>query len=163
MRKSIVLLLLAIFLHSCASLSPRTTADNPSGPEALARTFLAMVDTENRTPMNVVDELLLEDFVQCTSIGEIHIGKSPNIRFYSDAVAEVDRFFAWFKSEYRIESVQIIGNTAALSGNLAMSGGEEIGIVTYRREFLESLVFVKVDGKWRLALEHSTRLSTENF
>jgi len=160
MKKLFALIVLAVFLQGCASLGPNQTATDPAGPEALARQFLAMVDTENRTPMSAVDDLLLDKFVQGSSTGEVHVGRPQNLQFYSDAVAEVDRFFKWFESDYRIESVQFLDDTATVVGNLAMIGGNEVGKETYRREFLESLVFTKVDGKWRLALEHSTRLST---
>ncbi len=72
-------------------------------------------------------------------------------------MAEIRDLFHTFDYRLDIQTVRVYGQSALVFGKVVLSGELKDGQTPFRREIWETLVFARMDGKWKLVHEHSTR------
>ncbi len=145
-----------LFVHS-------SSADEPQEREIreLANKYVAMVRTDNPTPLDAIREMLAEDFIQSTSHGKVVQGRDENLRWYKKAVDEIQALFSRFDYRFEIQTVRTHPSSALVFGKITLFGELKDDGSKFERQIWETIVFEKADGTWRMVHEHSTRANAE--
>jgi len=159
-RRMVVGLSLALScLCACAAAADEEAEER--NVESLARQYLAMVRTEDPTPLETVEEMLAEDFIQSTSHGTVVKGREENVRWIGKALSEIRDLFNAFDYRLDVQTVRVYGQSALVFGKVELSGELKESRKPFQREIWETMVFVGKDGKWKLVHEHSTRVKSD--
>ncbi len=129
----------------------------------LAQEFAGAFRTERPTPIERIEEMLSEDFVQIRSIGEREEGKEANLTLYREGIQEIRNLFRVMTVRFDISRATCFRDGGVVSGKLVLEGRVKDTDEPFRREIWETLVFRKDGDAWRLIQEHSTRVSSANL
>lgn len=100
--------------------------------------------------------LLADNFTGIMSTGTVVRGKQKAIELYRQAAEYLHRGTENIKIDYQIESVKQTANSATVFGKLTLSGQVEKNSQSFSSNIWETLAFQKINGSWRLTMEHST-------
>lgn len=77
------------------------------------------------------------------------------------AVEEIESLFSQFDFKFDIQSVRVNVDSALVFGNLTLFGQLKDGGGRFERQIWETIAFEKIDGHWKMAHEHSTRVKAD--
>ena len=122
----------------------------------LSKEFVAAFRLNNPTPITRLEEIFADDFCQISMSGEVIRGKQDNLSYYRQAQQKKRLNWKSYAVRYEIQSVKISCDLAVVFGRVEGEGRHKNVPKPIGREFMETLVFQRIDGKWRLVQEHST-------
>ena len=135
----------------------RALAENAKAEERevreLAETYLAVA--RGQKPVSSLEQILMPDFVQSTSLGTAHLGKAENMALYQMSCERMAADFLDMDAQLHVVSLKMHTDSAILFGKIAFTGQTK-DRRPWSRQIHETLVCVRTPGGWRVAHEHST-------
>lgn len=137
-----------------------SAAANPDDEKTirqLANEFIAAIGSYDTIPLTRLEEIFADDICQITMEGKIIQGKQNNLFFYRSRREKNQTELRSHTARYDIRSVKMSRDLAVVFGEVEGERWRKNAPEPSRGSFWETLVFQKIDGKWCLVQEQSTR------
>ena len=125
-----------------------SSPDDEKAVRKLADEFITAFRLSSSVPTAIarLEEIFADDICQITMGGEVIRGKKNNLLFYRDAWQKRQADLRVFTKRYDIQSVKISCDLAVVFGRVEGEGRRKDAIEPFGIDFMETLVFQKIDG-----------------
>jgi len=123
----------------------------------VAREFLESFRLDKDNPFARAEEIFHESIAVVTSQGQFIQGRENVLKTYRQSWEEVRREFSSLDIHYDIQSVNVADDAALVFGKVKLDGRLKDANDAFHREIWETLVLQKIDDKWRIIREQSTK------
>jgi uncharacterized protein (TIGR02246 family) len=141
---------------------PTDSAEDEKAVCELARSFVATFRSKRPTPFEQFGNMLADDVVIISSMGETRTGKKAVVDYYREQLAEFRQKVSKADFSWEGMTVRMMGDGAVVFGKLVSEIHEKEGDRPIHREIWETLVFRKEANGWWLIEEQSTLAPAES-
>lgn len=123
----------------------------------LAHSYVESFSLKSKGSLGFISKVLAADVISITSTGSFLQGKGNVVDAYKQSLEEVKKNFDRFDMNYDIKSIKLSPGGAIVFGKVTIDGKLKNSDQRFSREVWETLVLQRIQGKWLIIQEHSTK------